>query len=293
MIRPVTDLEIKEAMFSIRNDKSPGLDGFTAAFFKEAWDIVASDVINAVKEFFVNGMLPKELNHTIIAVIPKVSSPTRINDYRPISCCNVLFKCISKIILNRIKRSLKVLVSSNQSAFVPGRRISNNILLTQELMHNYHLDRGTPRWALVDDKCAMPGPHKHEKVYRRGDTGVAVKYDNDTRILVVVWECIRPRNTMVPWFNVVWFSKAIPRHAFLMWLVIKGKLKTQDKMVGWNTSLICPLCESQPDSHTHLFFECSFSDQVWSRMKVLAGLSTASSSISNVVDQIVPIFKRR
>ncbi|GJY92842.1 hypothetical protein Tco_0508624 [Tanacetum coccineum] len=51
----------------------------------------------------------------------------------------------SKIIANRIKESLKVLVSSNQSAFVPGRSIANNILLTQELMHNYHLDRGLPR----------------------------------------------------------------------------------------------------------------------------------------------------
>ncbi|GJV24208.1 hypothetical protein Tco_1376903 [Tanacetum coccineum] len=110
-----------------------------------------SDVINAVKEFFVNGTLLKELSHTIISLIPKVSSPMRINDYRPISCCNVLFKCISKIISNRIKGSLKVLVSSNQSAFVLGRRISDNILLTQELMHNYHLDRSTPRCAFKVD----------------------------------------------------------------------------------------------------------------------------------------------
>ncbi|GJU29675.1 putative reverse transcriptase domain, reverse transcriptase zinc-binding domain protein [Tanacetum coccineum] len=99
-------------------------------FFKEAWDIMSSDVTKAVQEFFINGKLLKELNHTIIALIPKVSSPSRINDYRPISCCNVLFKCISKIIANHIKESLKVLVSLNQSAFVPGRKILDNILLT-------------------------------------------------------------------------------------------------------------------------------------------------------------------
>ncbi|GJS10955.1 hypothetical protein Tco_0367751 [Tanacetum coccineum] len=55
------------------------------------------------------------------------------------------------IIANRIKECLKGLISPNQSAFVPGRRISDNILLTQELMHNYHLDRGTPRCAFKVD----------------------------------------------------------------------------------------------------------------------------------------------
>ncbi|GJV22742.1 hypothetical protein Tco_1375437 [Tanacetum coccineum] len=151
MIRDISDQKIKEAIFSMGNDKSLGPDGFTAAFFKEAWDIVATDVMQAVREFFINGKLLKEINHTIIALIPKVASPSRVNDFRPISCCNVLFKCISKIIANRIKESLKVLVSPNQSAFVPGRNISDNILLTQELMHNYHLDWGPPRCAFKVD----------------------------------------------------------------------------------------------------------------------------------------------
>ncbi|GKC10895.1 putative reverse transcriptase domain, reverse transcriptase zinc-binding domain protein [Tanacetum coccineum] len=123
----------------------------SSRFFKESWDIVADDFVDAVCEFFTNGKLLRELNHTIIALIPKVSNPTRVTDYRPISCCNVMFKCISKIIANRIKESLKTLVSPNQSAFVPGRSIADNILLTQELMHNYHLDRGVPRCAFKVD----------------------------------------------------------------------------------------------------------------------------------------------
>ncbi|GJV84096.1 zinc finger, CCHC-type containing protein [Tanacetum coccineum] len=142
MVRDVTDKEIREAIFSMGDNKAPGLDSYSASFFKEAWDIIAGDVTKAIKEFFINGVLLKELNHTIIALIPKVTTPMRINDYRPISCCNVLCKCISRIISNWMKESLSDLVSLNQSAFVPGRRISDNILLTQELMHNYHLDRG-------------------------------------------------------------------------------------------------------------------------------------------------------
>nr|GEY78953.1 putative RNA-directed DNA polymerase, eukaryota, reverse transcriptase zinc-binding domain protein [Tanacetum cinerariifolium] len=138
-------------MFSMGNEKSPGPDGFTDDFFKEAWDIVGNDVILAVREFFVNGKLLKELNHTIITLILKVSAPARVNDFRPISCCNVLFKCISKVIANRIKSCLKDLISPNQSAFVPGRSIADNILLTQEIMHNYHLNHDAPRCAFKVD----------------------------------------------------------------------------------------------------------------------------------------------
>ncbi|GJW91017.1 putative RNA-directed DNA polymerase, partial [Tanacetum coccineum] len=102
---------------------------------------------HAVHDFFINGQLLKEINHTFIALIPKVSTPHRINDYRPISCCNVIYKCISKILTNRIIEGIKEVVSDNQSAFVPGRRISDNILLTQELMYAYHRDIGPPRCA--------------------------------------------------------------------------------------------------------------------------------------------------
>nr|GEU61658.1 hypothetical protein [Tanacetum cinerariifolium] len=114
-------------------------------------DIVGNDVTSAVCEFFTNGKLLSELNHTIIALIPKVSSPLHVTDFRPISCCNVLFKTITKIIANHLKESLKVLVSPNQSAFVPGRSSVDNILLTQEIMHNYHLDWGVPRYAFKVD----------------------------------------------------------------------------------------------------------------------------------------------
>ncbi|GKA33637.1 hypothetical protein Tco_0720066 [Tanacetum coccineum] len=147
--------------------------------------IVADDFVAAVCEFFTNGKILKELNHTIIALIPKVNSPTRVNDYRPISCCNVMFKCISKIIANCIKECLKVLVSSNQSAFVPGRSIANNILLTQELMHNYHLDRGLPRCAFKVDI---------QKAYDTVDWDflkkVLIGFGFHTRMIGWIMECV-------------------------------------------------------------------------------------------------------
>ncbi|GJY17397.1 uncharacterized protein Tco_0388888, partial [Tanacetum coccineum] len=151
MVREVTNEEIKGAMFAIGNDKAPGPDGYTSVFFKKSWDIVGSDVCNAVRDFFSNGKLLQEINHTILALIPKVSTSSRINDYHLISCCNVIYKCICKIITNRLKEGLGDVVSDNQSAFVPGRSISDNILLTHELMHKYHLNKGPPRCAFKVD----------------------------------------------------------------------------------------------------------------------------------------------
>ncbi|XP_022023605.1 uncharacterized protein LOC110923858 [Helianthus annuus] len=81
----------------------------------------------------------------------KVTTPEVVTDYRPISCCNVVYKAISKILTARILEGLKGIISENQSAFVPGRRISDNVMLTQELMHNYHRQSGPPRCAMKVD----------------------------------------------------------------------------------------------------------------------------------------------
>nr|XP_043639257.1 uncharacterized protein LOC122610328 [Erigeron canadensis] len=151
MVKNVTDDEIKAAMFSIGDNKAPGPDGFSSLFFKKSWDIVGGEVSNAIHDFFKSGRLLGEVNHTFLALIPKVTTPSMVTDYRPISCCNVLYKCISKIITDRIKDCLDDIVGINQSAFIPGRRISNNILLTQELMHNYHRNVGPPRCAFKVD----------------------------------------------------------------------------------------------------------------------------------------------
>nr|XP_043625583.1 uncharacterized protein LOC122597008 [Erigeron canadensis] len=185
MIRAITDNEVKDALFSMGDDKSPRPDGFSAAFFKAALDVIGTDVMAAVKDFFHSGKLLKELNHTIIALIPKVAAPARVTDFRPISLCNVLFKCITKIIVNRMKESLKSLISENQSAFVPGRRISDNILLVQELMHNYHLDLGPPRCAFKVDI---------QKAYDTVDWGflktILIEFGFNERMVAWIMECV-------------------------------------------------------------------------------------------------------
>ncbi|GJX76492.1 RNA-directed DNA polymerase, eukaryota, reverse transcriptase zinc-binding domain protein [Tanacetum coccineum] len=151
MVRPVIDEEIKYAMLCIEDDKAAGPDGFSSKFLKKAWNVVGPDVCAAVKEFFSSGKLLGEFNANLISLVPKLATPLKITDYRPIACCNVVYKCISKVIVNRLKEGLSSIVDCNQSAFIPGRQISDNILLAQEFMHGYDCKGGAQRCAFKVD----------------------------------------------------------------------------------------------------------------------------------------------
>ena len=101
--------------------------------------------------FFNPSCLLREINCSIIALVPKFPNPGSMHDYRPISCCNTIYKCISKIIAGSIKQCIPEIISPSQPAFVQGRSIVNNVLITQDLMINYHRDNGPPRCALKID----------------------------------------------------------------------------------------------------------------------------------------------
>ncbi|XP_071925086.1 uncharacterized protein [Coffea arabica] len=102
LIRPISEVEINEAVFSMHPNKAPGPDAF---------------------------------NETLISLIPKVEHPVFVSQFRPISLCNVAYKIITKILVNRLKPILGQCISQNQSAFVPGRQIIDNVLMAHEYIH--------------------------------------------------------------------------------------------------------------------------------------------------------------
>ncbi|KAL8109505.1 hypothetical protein AgCh_025564 [Apium graveolens] len=142
---------ILSTLKTMKKNSAPGPDGFNVEFFLSTWDIVGDIFCKAVKHFFDSGQMNPGINSTAIALIPKTLTPTHMKDYRPISLCSVSYKCIVKILANRIKPLMSTLIHSSQSAFIPGRSISDNILLAQELFIGYQRQSGVPRCALKID----------------------------------------------------------------------------------------------------------------------------------------------
>ncbi|KAH9683739.1 reverse transcriptase domain-containing protein [Citrus sinensis] len=135
LLEPFTATDVRDALFSMHPDKSPGPDGMNPAFFQNFWHIVGGDVTAACLHFIDTCEFPDELNATAIVLVPKKSNPEYLADLRPITLCNVLYKIVAKMLANRMKAVLSSIITENQSAFVPGRAITDNILISAEIMH--------------------------------------------------------------------------------------------------------------------------------------------------------------
>nr|GEV75737.1 zinc knuckle CX2CX4HX4C [Tanacetum cinerariifolium] len=394
----VTDIEVKNVIFSMGDDKAPGPNGFTAAFFKKAWDVVGGDITCAIRDFFLQ----------------------------------------RKLIANRVKEGLGDIVSINQSTFVPGRRISDNILLTKELMRNYHRRRGPPRCAFKVDiqkaydtidwefletiligfgfhlkmgdplspylftlvmevltlmlqrrvsglsipkstsfLCNVPNAIKasilnslsfSEGALLKGKAKVAwdsvcmpkhegclgIRRIDDFNVALMdthIWSILTHKESLwVKWIHMYklngrnfwdvpcrdvcplkdmlsnrditilgfslddsvinlisdgvwrWPLDWLSRFPSMAQLQVPMLLDDMDDVIlwlrQWNVGssidlnlLGCPLCGLVPDSHDHVFFECSFSVHVWFKVRALCGIDCISPWLSDVMTFIVPISK--
>ncbi|GJY19324.1 reverse transcriptase domain, reverse transcriptase zinc-binding domain protein [Tanacetum coccineum] len=145
----------------------------------------------------------------------------------------------------------------------------------------------------------MPVPllndHANDRLVWRDLNNVEVDFS-----VAVAWDSIRPRSSTVSWYKLVWYPRSIPCHAIHLWLAIKRKLKTQDSLKQWdvgsNTDLSllrCLLCNMQPDSHDHLFFECAFSAQIWNHLKPYMRMFNIPPSLSSIVTFLVPLASKK
>ncbi|KAL2897054.1 hypothetical protein RDABS01_038837 [Bienertia sinuspersici] len=121
LTREFSNSEIKQALFSIPGAKAPGPDGFNSTFYKEAWPQIGDEISNTIRDFFTHGKMLKQINCTKLTLIPKIQFPQSVSEFRPIACCNTIYKVITKLICSRLKPILPHIISPNQAGFIQGR----------------------------------------------------------------------------------------------------------------------------------------------------------------------------
>ncbi|XP_039064930.1 uncharacterized protein LOC120210236 [Hibiscus syriacus] len=151
LVRVITDAEIKDALFRQGENKSLGPDGYASWFFKITWDIVSNDFIGVVRCFFQSSSLLPAFNATSIVLVPKSPNACMPKEFRPISCCSMIYKTITRILVTRLALFFPGMISPNQSAFVKGSNIADNTLLAQEVVRGYSRKNLSPRCTIKID----------------------------------------------------------------------------------------------------------------------------------------------
>ncbi|XP_019152267.1 PREDICTED: uncharacterized protein LOC109149075 [Ipomoea nil] len=132
LVRPADVDEVKAAVFGMKCMGSPGPDGIQAAFYQDFWQEVGGSITKMVNEALISATIPLSLLEAFVTLIPKKDNPKTAADFRPITLLNVMFKIVSKVIVNRLRPLMNNLIGPHQNSFLPGRSTLDNIILTQD-----------------------------------------------------------------------------------------------------------------------------------------------------------------
>ena len=120
--------DLKEAVFTMKNGKTPGEDGFPCEMYKIFWEELKNPLFEAIQESFKGKKLFQSGLQGVLNLIPKMNKDTRyVQNLRPITLLNVDYKIIEKCLAKRINESLGEIINKNQTGFMKNRRISCNI----------------------------------------------------------------------------------------------------------------------------------------------------------------------
>ncbi|GKV25367.1 hypothetical protein SLEP1_g34816 [Rubroshorea leprosula] len=132
LIEPFTEEEVKAAVWNCDSTKAPGPDGFTFGFIKNEWEVIKADIMVYLKDFHTNGRMVRGSNASFLVLIPKKENPQGIEEYRPISLIDCMYKILAKVLADRLSRVLYTIIGENQSAFIEGRQLVDSVVVANE-----------------------------------------------------------------------------------------------------------------------------------------------------------------
>jgi hypothetical protein len=134
---PFSPEEIRGAFSAMNKLSSPGPDGFGPSFYSTFWDTVSADVREVFSSFYDGTVDLSRINRDFL-VLPKIDAATHPSQFRPISLQNCIMKGITKVLTSRLQNAIHSLVDADQTGFLSGRRISENIVYAANLLRYCH-----------------------------------------------------------------------------------------------------------------------------------------------------------
>jgi len=172
----ISETEILEAVSQCGNSKSPGLDGFNFFFIKSNWDVVGQDIIRAILRFQDTSFIPRGCNASFIALVSKKDNPSNLNEFRPILLVGCVYKILSKVLANRLKKVLPSFIDLNQSAFLGGRGLLDSILVANETVDYLKKENKSGVFVKVDFEKAYDSVDWKYLYYMMGRLGFNYKW---------------------------------------------------------------------------------------------------------------------
>jgi len=136
LLRPITIEEVDQALEDTPKCKAPGPDDFTSDFFHYCWPMIRTEVWEILEDSRATGQVLQALNATFLTLVPKEGQAHRLEQYKPIALCNVVYKLLTKVIARRLKPLLPAIIPPEQSGYVEGRQIMDSVILAHEVIHS-------------------------------------------------------------------------------------------------------------------------------------------------------------